>query len=87
MSREPRSLPGKIFGSLFLLLFFVGTVWFSGLLGLDMFVEQLWFARAGGGLDPSQALPFGLIFLLSALLVVPTLTRRSREPATRPFPA
>ena len=37
MSREPRSLPGKIFGSLFLLPFFVGTVWFSGLLAYSFF--------------------------------------------------
>ncbi len=32
MRGEPPSLPGKIFGSLFLLPFFVGSVWFSGLL-------------------------------------------------------
>lgn len=37
MSREPRSLPGKIFGSLFLLPFFVATVWFSGLLVYSFF--------------------------------------------------
>ena len=37
MSREPRSLPGKIFGSLFLLPFFIFGLWFSGLLVYSFF--------------------------------------------------
>lgn len=37
MSSEPPSLPARIFGSLFLLPFFVGTVWFSGLLVYSFF--------------------------------------------------
>jgi hypothetical protein len=65
----------------------LGFAWFSGLLGLDMFVEQLWFGATGGVLDLSQAFPFGLIFLLSALVVVPTLIRRSHAPATLPVAA
>jgi hypothetical protein len=65
----------------------LGFVWFSGLLALDMFVEQLWFGATGGVLDLSQALPFGLIFLLSALVLAPTLIRRSHAPATLPVAA
>jgi hypothetical protein len=65
----------------------LGFVWFSGLLGLDMFVEQLWFGASGGSLDLAQAFPFGLIFLMSALLVAPTLIRRSHAPATLPVAA
>lgn len=65
----------------------LGFVWFSGLLGLDMFIEQLWFGASGGDLDLSQAFPFGLIFLLSALVVAPTLIRRSHAPATLPVAA
>lgn len=65
----------------------LGFAWFSGLLGLDMFVEQLWFGATGGVLDLAQAFPFGLIFLLSALVVAPTLMRRSQLPATVPVAA
>jgi hypothetical protein len=61
--------------------------WFSGLLGLDMFVEQLWFAVTDGTFDWSQALPFGVIAVLSALIVVPTLARRQTAATTAPAPA
>src|SRR5690349_24049986 len=36
MKRKP-GLPGRIFASLFILPFFVGTVWFSGLLAYSFF--------------------------------------------------
>ncbi|MCU0505169.1 MAG: hypothetical protein MUE82_05235 [Chloroflexi bacterium] len=60
----------------------LGFAWFSALLALDMFVEQLWFGAIGDALDLSQALPFGMILLLSALVIAPTLIRRPHALAT-----
>lgn len=66
--RDPR---GSVLG--------VSFTWFSGLLGLDMFVEQLWLVAAGSEMDISQALPFGSIALVSALLLVPVFVRRPAD--------
>jgi hypothetical protein len=63
--RDPR---GSVLG--------VSFTWFSGLLGLDMFGEQLWLAATGSELDISQALPFGSIALASALVLLPVFLRR-----------
>ena len=54
----------------------VSFIWFSGLLALDMFGEQLWLAATGSELDISQALPFGSIALASALVLLPVFLRR-----------
>jgi len=61
----------------------VSFLWFSLLLAADMVVEQLWIAFAAGTLDASQAIPFGMIALLSGLVVAPTLARRPREDAIK----
>jgi hypothetical protein len=57
----------------------VSFTWFSGLLGLDMFGEQLWLAAAGSEIDMSQALPFGSIALVSALVLLPIFVRRPAD--------
>ena len=53
----------------------VPFLWFSLLLAADMVVEQVWIAMAAGTLDVSQAIPFGLIAVLSGLVLAPTLVR------------
>jgi hypothetical protein len=61
----------------------VSFAWFSGLLALDMVVEQLWIAAGGGAGDPSQVAPFGVIALLSAVVIAPSLVRRTASCAAR----
>jgi hypothetical protein len=87
------AMPLGIVAAVFLLrhdprgsLLAVPFAWFSLLLALDMFAEQAWLVVAGKSADPGQAMPFALIALVSALVLLP-LGLRGRAVVTRPVPA